>query len=132
MTDTPRFDDAPVEITKAASFEAAHHMSLPDDPEPYRRMHGHSFRVEVTLRGRPDPKRGWVDDFGDLSAALAELVARLDHGFLNEVPGLERPTLERLCAWIARELSPRFATLARVSVSRPSLNETATLVVRQD
>jgi len=131
MTDVSRFLTAPVEITKAATFEAAHHMSLPDDPEPYRRMHGHSFRVEVTLRDVPDAERCWVNDFGDLSAVLAELAGRLDHGFLNDVPGLERPTMERLCAWFAAELSPRFATLVRVSVSRPSLDETATLVLPQ-
>lgn len=127
MTDHSRFAGAPVEITKAATFEAAHYMNGPDDPAPYRRMHGHSFHVEVTLRGAPDPETGWVDDFGALSAALGALVGRLDHGLLNEAPGLERPTLERLCAWFAAELTPQFATLARVTVARPSLGERATL-----
>ena len=39
------------EITKAATFDAAHH--FPSEPEgsPYRRIHGHSFQVEATVRG---------------------------------------------------------------------------------
>jgi 6-pyruvoyltetrahydropterin/6-carboxytetrahydropterin synthase len=123
------FQAVPVEITKAVTFEAAHLLGGDKDPEPYRRVHGHSFRLEATLRGRPDPEQGWVDDLGALADALRALAAKLDHGLLNEIPGLERPTLERLCAWTAAELKPRFASLHRISVSRPSLGESCTLTL---
>lgn len=123
------FKSLPVEITKAVTFEAAHRLGMPGDPEPYGRLHGHSFRLEVSLRGKPDPERGWVDDLGALTDALKALAGRLDHGFLNEIEGLERPTLERLCAWAAGELRPRFPALARVTVARPSLGESCTLEI---
>ncbi|WP_174299870.1 6-carboxytetrahydropterin synthase [Caulobacter sp. S45] len=110
------------EITKAASFDAAH--SLPDGPRgEYRRLHGHSFRVEASLRGPLDAARGWVSDLGALDEALKALAAELDHGHLNETPGLETPTLEHLCLFFAERLRPQFLSLSRVVVSRPTVGE---------
>jgi 6-pyruvoyltetrahydropterin/6-carboxytetrahydropterin synthase len=129
MSTRKELQNAPVEITKAVTFEAAHRLGDARDPEAYRRVHGHSFRLEATLRGRPDPERGWVDDLGALAEALRALAARLDHGLLNEIEGLERPTLERICAWAAAELAPQFPSLSRVCVSRPSLSETCVLTL---
>jgi 6-pyruvoyltetrahydropterin/6-carboxytetrahydropterin synthase len=117
------------EITKAAQFDAAH--SLPHGPKAeYRRLHGHSFRVEATLRGVMDAGQGWVADLGALDAALKALAGELDHGHLNETPGLETPTLERLCLHFAERLRPQFAGLARVSVSRPTVDERCVLDVK--
>ncbi|HTK36616.1 MAG TPA: 6-carboxytetrahydropterin synthase [Caulobacteraceae bacterium] len=115
------------EITKAAAFDAAH--SLPAGPRAdYRRLHGHSFRVEATLRGTMgEAEVGWVEDLGALEAALKAVSDELDHGFLNEVPGLESPTLEHLCLHFAARLKPRFPGLARVTVSRPTVGESCAL-----
>ena len=114
------------EITKAASFDAAH--SLPHGPrEPYRRLHGHSFRVEASVRGPLDPDHGWVADLGALDEALSALAAELDHGHLNDRPGLETPTLERLCLHFAERLKPQFSGLSRVVVSRPTVGERCAL-----
>ncbi|HEY3695907.1 6-carboxytetrahydropterin synthase [Phenylobacterium sp.] len=116
------------EITKAASFDAAHH--LPQGPVgPYTRLHGHSFRVEATLRGEMQGPVGWVEDLGALDAALAAAAAELDHGFLNETPGLESPTLEHLCRHFAARLKPAFPSLARIVVSRPSVGESCAMAV---
>ena len=110
------------EITKAASFDAAH--SLPHGPRgEYRRLHGHSFRVEASLRGPLDPAQGWVADLGALEAALRALAAELDHGHLNEVAGLEMPTLEHLCLFFAERLRPQFSGLSKIVVSRPTVGE---------
>ena len=114
--------DPVFEITKAASFDAAH--SLPHGARgEYRRLHGHSFRVEASLRGPLDPGQGWVADLGALEEALRALAAELDHGHLNEVAGLETPTLEHLCLFFAERLRPRFPGLSRVAVSRPTVGE---------
>ena len=114
--------DPVFEITKAARFDAAH--SLPDGPRgEYRRLHGHSFKVEATVRGPLRRPVGWVADLGALDTALKTLAAELDHGLLNERPGLESPTLERLCLYFAERLRPAFPGLARVTVSRPSAEE---------
>jgi 6-pyruvoyltetrahydropterin/6-carboxytetrahydropterin synthase len=116
------------EITKAATFDAAHH--LPAGPAgPYTRLHGHSFRVEATVRGEEQGAIGWVADLGELDAALRAVAGELDHSLLNEKPGLESPTLEHLCLWFAERLRPAFPGLARVVVSRPTVNESCALIV---
>lgn len=115
------------EITKAASFDAAHFLPLGPEGGPYRRMHGHSFRVEATVRGPADADAGWVMDLAKLDEALAEVAHGLDHGVLNETPGLELPTLEQICLYFAGRLKPRFPGLSRISVARPSVGESCTL-----
>ena len=117
------------EITKAASFDAAHFLALGADENRYRRMHGHSFRVEATLRGTAKPPIGWVEDLGALEAALRATAATLDHGLLNDVPGLESPTLEALCVYFAEHLRDRFPGLCRIVVERPSIGERCALTL---
>jgi len=111
------------EITKAAAFDAAHR--LPGGPPGglYARLHGHSFRVEATLRGPAAGPVGWVDDLALLDQALKAVAGELDHSLLNDHAGLESPTLEALCAFFAARLKPRFPTLRRVAVSRPTVGE---------
>ena len=121
--------DSIFEITKAATFDAAHFLPLGPDENRYRRMHGHSFRVEATVRGVADPAAGWVMDLGDLETALAAAARALDHSLLNEQPGLETPTLERLCLYFAGRLRPDFPGLVRVVVSRPSVGESCALTL---
>jgi 6-pyruvoyltetrahydropterin/6-carboxytetrahydropterin synthase len=115
------------EITKAASFDAAHFLPIGPQDSRNRRMHGHSFRVEATVRGPAEADNGWVMDLGDLDDALAAAAGELDHGLLNEKPGLESPTLERLCLHFAKRLKPRFEGLSRIVVSRPSVGESCSL-----
>src|SRR5213083_2495680 len=107
------------EITKAASFDAA--PRLPQggpDGSPYTRVHGHSFRVEASVRGAEQAPVGWVADLASLDAALKAAAAELDHTLLNEHPGLESPTLEHLCLYFADRLKPQFPGLSRIVVSR--------------
>ena len=54
---------------------------------------------------------------------------KLDHRLLNEIEGLEVPTLERICVWVAADLSESLPGLKRVAVARPSLNERCELVL---
>jgi len=120
--------DPVFEITKAAAFDAAHR--LPAGPQaPYTRLHGHSFKVEATLRGPAQSPVGWVDDLGALDQALKAVAGALDHTLLNDIPGLESPTLEALCLHFAAQQKPRFPALARIVVSRPSIGESCALEV---
>ena len=66
-------------------------------------------------------------DLGALDLSLKALALELDHGLLNDKPGLESPTLENLCLYFARRLSGDFPGLSRVVVSRPSVGESASL-----
>ena len=115
------------EITKAAAFDAAHFLPAGPEQSLYRRMHGHSFKVEATVRGGERQPVGWVEDLAELDAALKAVAAELDHGLLNEKPGLESPTLEHLCLYFAERLKPRFPGLARIVVSRPTIGESCAL-----
>lgn len=105
-----------VELSKEFRFEAAH--SLPNVPSGHKcgRLHGHSFKVEVTVRGPVDPQTGWLMDFGDLKKAFAPLEEQLDHHFLNEIPGLENSTSENLARWIWDKLKPSVPLLYAVIV----------------
>lgn len=118
------------EITKAATFDAAHH--FPNEPEGsiYRRIHGHSFTVEATVRSEVlDEAHGWVADLAALDRALKAAAEELDHGMLNEKPGLEQPSLENLCLWFANRLKPEWPGLSRIQVARPTINERCVLTL---
>lgn len=105
-----------MEIFKEFQLESAHR--LPNVPPGHKcaRLHGHSFRVEVWVRGEVDPELGWVQDFAELKAAFRPLHEELDHNCLNEVPGLENPTSENLAKWIWERLLPSLPQLSRVVV----------------
>lgn len=111
------------QLTKTVTFDAAHHLNQGPPDHPYRRLHGHSFRLDVTVEDEPDAAAHWVRDFADLADAIEDVRARLDHSFLNEIEGLETPTLENICLWVASQLRPRLPNLVRVTVARPSLGE---------
>src|SRR3569623_365490 len=100
-----------VELTKEFRFEAAH--SLPHVPAGHKcaRLHGHSFRVEITVRGTVDPRTGWLMDFGELKELFRPLEEQLDHRFLNEVAGLENSTSENIARGIWAMLRPRVPVL---------------------
>jgi 6-pyruvoyltetrahydropterin/6-carboxytetrahydropterin synthase len=105
-----------ISITQAFTFEAAHH--LPHVPETHRcrRLHGHSYRVELTLAGEVDPHTGFVVDFFDVEAVFAPVLARLDHHLLNEIEGLENPTAENIALWIFRNVEKDLAQIRAVKV----------------
>lgn len=103
-------------IFKEFMIEVAHR--LPKAPPGHKcgRLHGHSIRVEVHVRGSIDPERGWVFDYGDITTAFAPVHESLDHRLLNDVEGLENPTSENLCRWIWHRLLPALPGLCRVVV----------------
>lgn len=105
-----------MEIFKEFTFESAHH--LPNVPEGHkcRRLHGHSFRVRLAVEGDLDPVTGWVMDFADIKAAFEPILKRLDHYYLNEIPGLENPTSEVIAKWIWAELKPKLPPLSEVKL----------------
>ena len=105
-----------MKITQAFTFEAAHR--LPNVPESHRchRMHGHSYRVELTLSAPVDPHTGWVVDFFDVETAFAPILGQLDHYCLNEVEGLENPTAEHIAAWIWHRAKGALPALSSVKV----------------
>ena len=105
-----------MEIYKTFRIDAAHR--LPNVPADHRcgRIHGHSFRVEVHVRGPVDEKAGWIIDFADIKEAFQSIHDELDHRYLNEVPGLVNPTSENIARWIWQRLVPKLPGLSEVAV----------------
>jgi 6-pyruvoyltetrahydropterin/6-carboxytetrahydropterin synthase len=112
------------EIFKEFTFEAAHHLAVNvDEGHRYSRLHGHSFQVQVFLKGEPDEKKKWLRDFSEIEQRVAELRAELDHNYLNEIAGLEVPTLENISRWIWNRLDNQLPGLDRIIVRRGSCGE---------
>ena len=105
-----------VELERTFRFEAAH--LLPRVPEGHkcRRLHGHSFIVDVAVRGAVDETLGWFLDYADLDHAFEPIRALLDHRYLNDVDGLDNPTSEVLADWIWQRLARELPGLWRVVV----------------
>jgi 6-pyruvoyltetrahydropterin/6-carboxytetrahydropterin synthase len=108
------------ELSKQFRFEAAHTLNRAIDTEPSRRIHGHSYRAEVTVRGAADPESGMVIDLGLFERALQDARDGLDHRFLDEINDLGPATMENLSAWIWRRVAPLCRGLTRVTVYRDS------------
>ena len=106
-----------LELRKSFQFEAAHRLpQLPPDHKCHR-LHGHSFQMEVVVEGECDPRMGWVMDYADISAAVRPIWERLDHYYLNEIPGLENPTSEHVARWIWDQLKPALPLLKEIVVA---------------
>jgi len=113
-----------MKIFREFYFEAAHHLphAFPEG-HPNHFLHGHSFRVRVTLEGKPDVQTGLIADLGDVMDIILETRAKLDHRYLNEITGLEAPTLEVISMWIWRAVIRKIPTLYEVGIYRDSCNE---------
>ena len=110
-------------IYKEFTFEAAHFLPSAPPGHPNARVHGHSFRVRVTIDGEPDDKTGVIMHLDDVEAALADVHEALDHRMLNEVEGLSQPTLERITIWLWDRLHNRLPGLAEIEIARDSCRE---------
>ncbi len=106
-----------MELRKTYQFEAAHMLPLLPETHKCRRLHGHSFKVEIAVSGPCDPRLGWVMDYADITQAFKPILKQLDHYYLNEVPGLENPTSENVAIWIWSKLKPVLPLLTEVAVA---------------
>ena len=110
-------------IYKEFTFEGAHFLPSAPEGHPNSRIHGHSFRVRVSIDGEPDPETGLLVHFDDLKAALDDTRTTLDHNFLNNIDGLENPTLELISKWLWDRLHNRVPGLAEIAISRDTCAE---------
>ena len=111
-----------IEISQEFGFDAAHYLG--NGAAENRRLHGHSFYAEVTLRGQANPQTGFLRDFGDVDRALKAIRENLDHRLLNEIEDLGTPTLENLAKYIFLRAKAALPEVVRVKLRRPSYGQT--------
>jgi 6-pyruvoyltetrahydropterin/6-carboxytetrahydropterin synthase len=101
-------------ISKDFDFESA--QSLPQFPPGHkcRSIHGHSFKVTISVRGLVDESTGILYDHGRISGAMRPIVDQLDHAYLNDIPGLENPTIELMARWLWEKLAPQLPGLFEI------------------
>ena len=106
----------PFRLSKSFTFEAAHF--LPSFPEGHkcRRMHGHSFKVEVIVAGELPEGVYHLIDYGEIAAVTEPLRLQLDHYCLNDIEGLENPTSEMLARWLWDRIHPSLPLLEGIRV----------------
>jgi 6-pyruvoyltetrahydropterin/6-carboxytetrahydropterin synthase len=101
-----------VELFKEFTFEAAHRIP------PYSTLHGHSFKVAIVVKGKADATYGWAAGLHEFEPVVKTIQKALDHKYLNDIAGLEVPSLENIAAWIWRRLEDTEPGLQSVTVSR--------------
>lgn len=101
-------------------IEVAHRM--PAFPETHRngRLHGHSYSGEIVIEGPVDAKSGFVMGHDQLFEVVQGVTRRLDHYYLNDIPGLENPSGENICYWMWQQLRPQLPGLKEIALHRES------------
>ncbi len=100
-------------LRKEYWFEAAHFIY--NHPGKCRNLHGHSYRLFVSVEGQPSAETGMIIDFDDLSkVVVGKVIARLDHRFLNDLIPLS--TAENISRWIWEQLKPELPMLGQIEV----------------
>jgi 6-pyruvoyltetrahydropterin/6-carboxytetrahydropterin synthase len=105
------------ELGRDYRFEAAHRLPRVPPGHKCARLHGHSYRVSVTLAGEVDPQLGWLIDFAAIDEVVEPIVKEVDHRVLNDLAGLDNPTCEHLARWLWDRIAPGLPQLAAVTVA---------------
>lgn len=104
---------------------------LPHHPGKCGRMHGHSYRLDVAIRGAlqdSGPAAGMIEDFDTIKTVVKRhVIETLDHQTLNDV--IENPTAERIVLWIWNALEPHLAGLDELVLWE---TDTSCAVLRRD
>jgi 6-pyruvoyltetrahydropterin/6-carboxytetrahydropterin synthase len=100
-------------LRKEYSFEAAHFIY--NHPGKCRNLHGHSYKLFVSVEGTPGAETGMIIDFDDLSKVVLEkVISRLDHRFLNDLIPLS--TAENISVWVWEQIKPHLPALCQVEI----------------
>ncbi len=112
-------------ITKIFTFDSAHH--LMDYEGKCKNIHGHTYKLEVTLKGTVE-KSGMVIDFHDMDRIVEdEVISYVDHRYLNDIFDFN-PTCENISLWIWDKLDDFFKEMP-CSLEKVLLWETPTSFV---
>jgi 6-pyruvoyltetrahydropterin/6-carboxytetrahydropterin synthase len=118
------------ELSQQFFFEAAHTLDREIDALSSKRIHGHTYHAEVSVRGSRKPETGMVVDLGLLRREIERVRSVLDHAFLDHIEGLGKPTLENLCEFIARQFADLDPPISSVRVWREASGDSCRLTLR--
>lgn len=110
------------ELTVESQFDSAHNLRRYEGP--CEGLHGHTYRVQVSYRGRELDESGILVDFKQLKSALNEVISYLDHRYLNELPEFREtnPTAENIARIIFEKMREHLAS----GITRSTVWETPT------
>jgi len=117
------------ELSQRFFFEAAHTLDREIDTLSSKRIHGHTYHAEVSVRGPRNPVTGMVVDLGLLRRQIDRVRSVLDHAFLDQVEGLGEPTLENLSEFIAHQFVDFEPPISGVRVWRDASGDTCRLTL---
>jgi len=106
-------------VYKIFQFEAAHRLPYVDANHKCYRLHGHSFKVKISVANSIQTQgknKGMVIDFADIKKYFKPIYKQLDHHYLNDIEGLDNPTSENIAHWIWHKLSAKLPNLYEVEV----------------
>lgn len=109
-------------IYRDFTFDSAHILPGYSKEHPYGKIHGHSFRARVWIEGKPN-KNNMLIDLGEVEQECLKIKSILDHNTLNDIKGLDNPTLESLSIFIFTKLIRTFPHLKTVEVHRDQSGE---------
>ncbi len=104
------------ELIKTFRFEAAHTLASAPAGHKCRRLHGHSYKIDIHITGAVDAETGWVVDFGQIKQAVEPLLDTLDHRFLDEIEGLANSTSEMLAKYLWDKIKVNLPNLSAITV----------------
>ena len=103
-------------VYKKFNVESAR--SLPNVPEthPCYQLHGHSFKIIISVKGQLDKHTGFVTDFQEIENAFNPIKKILDHSFLKKIEGLSNPTSENICIWIWDKIESSIPNICEIEI----------------
>ncbi len=115
-----------IQLKQQFQIESARFLPNLPPTHPCRRIHGHSFRITLTLiadENQLKSQEGWLIDYNEIVENMKPILNLIDHRLLNNVPGLENPTTENLCRWVYGLAQEKIPYLTQVSIKETSQTE---------
>ena len=103
-------------VYKKFNIESAR--SIPNLPKthPCHHIHGHSFKIIISVKGPVNEQNGFVTDFQDIDDAFSPFKKELDHSYLNNIEGLQNPTSENICIWIWDKIQSSLPNIYKIEI----------------
>ena len=103
-------------VYKKFNIESAR--SIPNLPKthPCHHVHGHSFKIIISVKGPVNKQNGFVTDFQDIDDAFSSFKKELDHSYLNDIEGLQNPTSENICIWIWDKIQSSLPNIYKIEI----------------